>query len=141
MMMTGLERMMVVAALNAQAKTLRRQAASRGYVGPENAQHRANLRARAAEHENLARRLATSSNPGPGKHAAQPSALAMNPRNREASAARRARLLAAFDALPADTRADLIEAAETTAFTGYRDRETDDIRGIFGQLFALAGLE
>jgi hypothetical protein len=51
----------------------------------------------------------------PSKGAGRPSLLAMNPRNREASAARRTKLLAAFDALDEDTRADLLEAVETMA--------------------------
>jgi hypothetical protein len=52
-----------------------------------------------------------------GKGADRPSVLAINPRNREASAERRTKLLAAFDALDEDTRADLLEEAETMTYS------------------------
>lgn len=79
----------------------------------------------------------------PSKDAARPSALAINPHNREASARRRVKLLAAFDSLPEDTRADLLEAVESlvgTAQTGvnlYRD----DALEVIQQVYAAAGWE
>jgi hypothetical protein len=78
----------------------------------------------------------------PSAGASRPSCLAMNPRNREASAARRTRLLAAFSALDEDTRADLLEAVETIAFrAGGTDLERDDARDIMRQMYAAAGWE
>lgn len=79
---------------------------------------------------------------GPSKDAGRPSALAMNPRNREASAARRAKLLAAFNSLDEDTRADLLEAIETIAFraTSPTNTESYKARGIFRRMYDAAGL-
>lgn len=79
----------------------------------------------------------------PAKDAGRPSCLAINPKNREASAARRTRLLAAFDSLDEDTRADLLEAAETIAFrqSGGVDFERDDVRDIIRQAYEAAGWE
>lgn len=77
----------------------------------------------------------------PSADAGRASYLAMNPRNREASAARRTKLLAAFNALDEDTRADLLEAVEAVTATagGYPDGVT--ARRIFRQMYAAAGLE
>ena len=77
----------------------------------------------------------------PSKGADRPSLLAMNPRNREASAARRIKLLAAFLSLDEDTQADLLEAAETIAFRaqGGVDFERDRAREIIRQVYAIAG--
>jgi hypothetical protein len=74
----------------------------------------------------------------PSKSAGRPSVLAINPRNLEASAARRARLLAAFNALDEDTRADLLEVAESWAFraTAAANTESYEARGIFRQMHA-----
>jgi hypothetical protein len=79
----------------------------------------------------------------PGKGASVPSVLAMNPRNPEASAARRVKLLAAFNALDEDTRADLLELAETWAFraTSAANTEAYDARTIMRQMYAAAGWE
>jgi hypothetical protein len=78
----------------------------------------------------------------PSKGASRPSVLAINPRNRELSAARRVKLLAAFDSLDEDTRADLLELAEDFAFlAGDRRMERDDARQIIRQLYAAAGWE
>jgi hypothetical protein len=64
----------------------------------------------------------------------------MNPRNREASAARRVKLLAAFNGLDEDTRADLLELAETIAFAaGDAYMERSDLRDMYRELFAAAG--
>lgn len=49
----------------------------------------------------------------PSRGAYNPSALALNPTNLADSAARRERLLAAFDSLDVNDRADLLEAVET----------------------------
>jgi hypothetical protein len=77
-----------------------------------------------------------------GKGADRPSCLAMNPGNREASAARRTRLLAAFDALPEDTRADLLELVETVAFAaGEASLERSDLRDLTRRMYASAGFE
>jgi hypothetical protein len=77
------------------------------------------------------------------KGAGRPSLLALNPNNLEASAARRERLLAAFDSLDPDTRADLLEAVETIAFRarGGVDFESSDARGILRQAWAAAGFD
>jgi hypothetical protein len=77
------------------------------------------------------------------KGAGRPSLLALNPRNREASAARRARLLAAFDSLDEDTRADLLEAVETISFRAENgaDAESAEARGVMRQVYAAAGFE
>jgi hypothetical protein len=78
----------------------------------------------------------------PSAGASRPSCLAMNPRNPELSAARRTRLLTAFESLDEDTRADLLEAAETWAFrAGGTDLERDDARDIMRQMYAAAGWE
>jgi hypothetical protein len=79
----------------------------------------------------------------PSKGADRPSVLAVNPNNREASAARRARLIAAFDSLDEDTRADLLEAIETIAFraTSAVDAESTEARGILRRIYAAAGFE
>jgi hypothetical protein len=78
-----------------------------------------------------------------GKGASRPSCLVMNPNNLEASAARRTRLLAAFDSLPEDIRANLLEAAETIAFrhSGGVDFERDEVREIIAQTYEAAGWE
>jgi hypothetical protein len=77
----------------------------------------------------------------PSKGADRPSLLALNPRNREASAGRRAKLLAAFDSLDEDTRADLLETAETIAFRAENgaDAESRDVRDILRRMYAAAG--
>jgi hypothetical protein len=65
----------------------------------------------------------------------------MNPSNREASAARRAALLAAFDAQPADDRADLLEAVEKLAASAKGvDEARDEARAILARVYTLAGL-
>jgi len=81
----------------------------------------------------------------PSKSANRLSALAINPRNREASATRRAKLLTAFESLDEDTRADLLEAVETMASRltpglGL-DSERDDARRIIKQVYEIAGWE
>ena len=78
---------------------------------------------------------------GPSKGASQPAVLALNPHNREASAARRAKLLAAFDSLDVNARADLLETAEHWATTGFADPDKTEARGIFRQMYAAAGWE
>lgn len=79
---------------------------------------------------------------GPAAGGGNASCLVMNPRNREASAARRARLLAGFDSLPPDTRADLLEAAETMAHrAGGVDAERDEARRIITLMYVTAGWE
>jgi hypothetical protein len=76
----------------------------------------------------------------PGKGADWTSVLAINPRNREASAARRVKLLAAFEALDEDTRADLLELTEEIALNAGDARlERDDTRDIIRRMYALAG--
>jgi hypothetical protein len=69
--------------------------------------------------------------------------LAINPRNREASAARRVKLLATFDSLDENTRADLLEAVETMAFRGTSgaDAESTEARGILRRVYTAAGFE
>jgi hypothetical protein len=79
----------------------------------------------------------------PSKNAGRPSLLALNPRNREASASRRTLLLAAFNALPEDDRADLLEAAETLASRVSPglglDEERDEARRVIHLVYAAAG--
>jgi hypothetical protein len=77
----------------------------------------------------------------PSAGAGRPSLLALNPRNREASAARREKLLAAFVSLPEDTQADLLEAVETIAFRAQDgvDFERDNARDIMRQVYQVAG--
>ena len=78
-----------------------------------------------------------------GKGASRPSVLVINPRNEEASAARRVRLLAAFNALPEDDRADLLEAAETMVSRASADvdSERDEVRVLFRRIYVVAGWE
>lgn len=78
---------------------------------------------------------------GPSKDAGRPSALAMNPRNREASAARRAKLLAAFDSLDENTRADLLETVETLVSTCRMTTYLSDAQAVIRQIYAAAGWE
>ena len=74
------------------------------------------------------------------KGASRPSALAIQPGNRELSIARRKRLLAAFGALDEDTRADLLELAEQIAFNaGDARMQRDDARDIIRELYRKAG--
>jgi hypothetical protein len=77
----------------------------------------------------------------PSKGADRPSLLALNPRNREASAGRRARLLAAFDSLDEDARADLLEAAETIALRAENgaDAQSRGVRDILCRTYTVAG--
>jgi hypothetical protein len=78
----------------------------------------------------------------PGRGADRPSVLAMNPRNREASAARRIKLLAAFSSLDENTQADLLELTEEIAFhAGDARMERDDARDIIRQVYKIAGWE
>jgi hypothetical protein len=79
----------------------------------------------------------------PGAGAGRPSCLAVNPGNLEASAARRARLLAAFDSLDVNDRADLLEAVEAIVgrAAGGVDAERDRARGIIREAYAAAGWE
>lgn len=77
---------------------------------------------------------------GPAAGASRLSALAINPGNEQASAERRSRLLEAFDTLPPSVRADLLEAAETAAFTG-TDPADRTARAIFRALYQAAGWE
>jgi len=75
-----------------------------------------------------------------GKGADSLSALAVNPRNREASARRREKLLAAFLSLGEDTCADLLELVESIAFNAGDARiERDDARDIIRQVYTAAG--
>lgn len=69
----------------------------------------------------------------------RPSCLAMNPRNREASAARRVELLAAFDALPEDDRADLLELVESWASTGFIDPDKREAGRLLNRLYVACG--
>jgi hypothetical protein len=64
----------------------------------------------------------------------------MNPRNVELSAARREALLAGFDSLHEDSRADLLEAAETLAGMALPGDEAAEIRAILAQAYRAAGL-
>lgn len=77
----------------------------------------------------------------PSADAGRPSCLAMNPRNREASAARRTRLLAAFLSLDEDAQADLLEAAEGWVFRATPDTSSERHRAreIIRRVYALAG--
>jgi hypothetical protein len=83
---------------------------------------------------------------GPSEEAGRPSCLVMNPRNREASAARREQLLAAFLALDVNDQADLLEAAESLAFAAapgtspYHGTRGKVCRAI-GKMYAAAGWE
>jgi hypothetical protein len=79
----------------------------------------------------------------PSQDASRLSSLAINPRNPEASAARRVKLLAAFEALDEDTRADLLELAETWAFRAASAANTESYaaRGIIRQMYVIAGWE
>lgn len=79
----------------------------------------------------------------PSKGAGRPSLLALNPRNREMSAARRTRLLAAFLTLDEDTQADLLEAVESLVFNAGLSvsLERDDARAIIRQVYRAAGWE
>jgi hypothetical protein len=78
-----------------------------------------------------------------GKGADRPSALAMNPRNREASAARREQLLAAFLSLDENVQADLLEAVESLVLNAgiSVSLERDRAREIIRQVYAVAGWE
>jgi hypothetical protein len=76
----------------------------------------------------------------PSADAGRPSCLAVNPNNRQASAARRTSLLAAFDSLDENTRADLLEAAETMAHRASGvDPERDEALRIIRQMYEAAG--
>lgn len=79
---------------------------------------------------------------GPGGPS-RPSELAMNPRNQEAKATRRGLLLSAFDELDPDTRATLLELAETWAFraTAAVNTESYDARVIVRRMYAAIGWE
>ena len=82
----------------------------------------------------------TPDGPGASKDAGRPSSLAMNPRNREASAGRRARLLAAFRTLDDTTHADLLEAVESLAGNARgADMYRDEARAIIHRVYAAAG--
>lgn len=76
-----------------------------------------------------------------GKGADQPSVLALNPHNREASAARREKLLAAFDGLDVNTRADLLELVEAWVTAQPIDQAKRDARAIIRQVYEAAGWE
>ena len=78
---------------------------------------------------------------GPSRGSSRLSVLALNPRNAEDSAARRARLLEAFDSLPPGRRADLLELAETWAFraTSGANVESREARGAFREIYTAAG--
>jgi len=79
---------------------------------------------------------------GPSKGAGRPSLLAMNPRNPQASAERRGKLLAAFRALDWSVQADVLELCETIAFAaGDARTERGDLREHIRQLYQLAGWE
>jgi hypothetical protein len=79
----------------------------------------------------------------PSRDAGRPSCLAMNPNNREASAARRVKLLKAFDSLDENIRADLLEDIESLVFKAgiSISVERDDARDIIEQVYKAAGLE
>lgn len=72
-----------------------------------------------------------------------PSALALNPRNAELSAARRTELLAQFNDLHEDDQADLLELAETWAFraTAANNPDSAQARDLFRRMYAAAGWE
>lgn len=76
----------------------------------------------------------------PSKNAGRPSCLVMNPQNARASETRRARLLAAFDALDCNERADLLEMLETLSHAGFTEPWKQDVRGLFAKIYKLAGL-
>lgn len=76
----------------------------------------------------------------PGRGAGSPSCLALNPRNREASAGRRVKLLAAFDSLPEDDRADLLELVESMVGRGAGDAGVMlEARRLVHQVYTAAG--
>lgn len=77
----------------------------------------------------------------PSADAGRLSSLAVNPRNREASAARRTRLLAAFESLDEDTRADLLEAVESMASRPNGGIPGHEARRILSLMYAAAGWE
>lgn len=79
----------------------------------------------------------------PSKDAGRPSCLVMNPRNAEASAARREQLLAAFASLDVNDQAGLLELAETWAFRATSGANTESFaaRGLFRRMYAAAGWE
>ena len=79
----------------------------------------------------------------PGEGADRPSVLAINPRNREASAARRVKLLAAFGSLSEDDRADLLEAVESITHLahGGTGTERDEARRVIHLMYVAAGWE
>lgn len=77
----------------------------------------------------------------PSAGASRPSLLAINPHNREASAARRTKLLAAFDSLDEDTRADLLEATESMAGRPMGGIPGHEARRILSLMYAAAGWE
>lgn len=81
----------------------------------------------------------TTAGPGAARDAGRPSSLAMNPRNRESSADRRALLLAAFRKLDDTTQADLLEAVESLAAGARPDDARDEARTVIHQVYALAG--
>jgi hypothetical protein len=65
----------------------------------------------------------------------------MNPRNREASVARRYELLAAFAALSEDDQADLLEAAESTAFGSASSTTERDVWEVVTRMYKILGWE
>lgn len=77
----------------------------------------------------------------PAADAWRPSCLVMNPQNARASEARRAKLLAAFDGLDCNERADFLEEIEHLAHTGQDEPWKHDVRELFARLYAAAGLE
>lgn len=86
---------------------------------------------------------ATADQVGPSPGADRPSLLAMNPDNPAATARRRAALLNAFDALPANVRADLLELIESAAYSQSTtvDRlAVRDMRLIVDEIYRLGGL-
>lgn len=79
---------------------------------------------------------------GPSRGADRPSLLAINPGNEQASAKRRAKLLAAFDQLTIDQRADLLELAETVSHAAGDARlERNDLRDLVRGIYTIAGWE
>lgn len=72
------------------------------------------------------------------RDASRLSSVIMNPDNEAASARRREKLLAAFSSLDEDTRADLLELAETWAFraTSGANRESREARDLFRRMYA-----
>lgn len=77
---------------------------------------------------------------GPGRPS-RASELVMNPHNDQAATRRRAKLLAAFDSLAPDQRADLLELVEAMAFSGTWESWKQGGRDLMRQLYAIAGLE